>query len=125
MVETASDESSAGGRDIGKMFRRQEDVLKEWKVEDRPVAPDTSPVGASTTEPAEGHHTAEPSAGHEAVDTIVAGSEDTLHPTQDTIDEDEWDDEGADESHERCSICGAVMPAFAMSAHERFHSLDE
>lgn len=125
MVETASDESSAGGRDIGKMFRRQEDVLKEWKVEDRPVAPDTIPVGASTTEPAEGHHTAEPSAGHEAVDTIVAGSEDTLHPTQDTIDEDEWDDEGADESHERCSICGAVMPAFAMSAHERFHSLDE
>jgi DNA polymerase iota len=125
MVETASDESGAGGRDIGKMFRRQEDVLKEWKVEDKAVPLDSIPGGASKAEQSEDHLTAEPSAGHEAVDSFMAGSEDTLYPTQDTIDEHAWEDEGVDDSHERCGICDAVMPAFAMSAHERFHNLDE
>jgi DNA polymerase iota len=126
MVETASDESSAGGRDIGKMFRRQEDVLKEWKVEDSPVAPDPAPKGESKKEPSNGNHEAEPSAGSEASDSIMAGSEDTLYPTQESINEHEWEDDAdADASREKCSVCGAVMPTFAMDAHERFHSLGE
>lgn len=125
MVETASDESGAGGRDIGKMFRRQEDVLKEWRVEDRQVPPDPIPGGVSNIEQPESSHAAEPSAGHEAADYVMAGSEDTLHPTQDTIDEHEWEEEDAGESREICGVCGAVMPGFAMSAHERFHSLEE
>lgn len=124
MVETASDESSAGGRDIGKMFRRQEDVLKEWKVEDNPVPPDPAPEGESKKEPPNDNHGAEPSAGSEASDSIMAGSEDILHPTQESINEHEWEDD-ADASRERCSVCGAVMPTFAMGAHERFHSLGE
>lgn len=138
MVETASDDAGAGGRDIGKMFRRQEDVLKEWKVEDKPVPPDSlrtiedkpappdpTPggvsVGVSNPEPP-GTHAAEPSAGHEVADYYMEGSEDTLQGTQETVDEHEWEDEG--ESHETCGVCGAVMPGFAMSAHERFHSLE-
>ena len=130
MVETASDDSGAGGRDIGKMFRRQEDVLKEWKVADTPMPPDPIPRGGihtSATDRPGSNHAAEPSAGREAADYTIAGSEDTLHPTQDTLDEQEWEDDGADASagHEECSVCGAVMPGFAMSAHERFHNLEE
>jgi DNA polymerase iota len=132
MVETGSDDSGAGGRDISKMFRRQEDVLREWKVEDKPVPPDPMPAKAgdvSESEQPKSNHAAEPSAGHEAGDFTVAGSEDMLYPSQETLDEHEWEDEGVDmdvdSGNEVCGVCGAVMPAFAMGAHERFHSLEE
>ncbi len=45
MVEAASEDGKGKGRDIGKMFKRQEDVLKEWKVEDRDIPPDPLPEG--------------------------------------------------------------------------------
>jgi len=125
MVETASDDGKGGGRDIGRMFKRQEDVLKDWKVEDRDVPPD--PILKENADPADLHQ-AEPSAGSEAVDQImVGGSEDTIYATQNTIDEQaQWeDDENDEEGHERCHVCGAVMPAFAMVAHQRFHIMEE
>ena len=41
MATTASDSRGKGGsgRDISRMFRRQDEVLREWRVEDRDVAP--------------------------------------------------------------------------------------
>ncbi|KAI9855453.1 MAG: hypothetical protein M1830_006464, partial [Pleopsidium flavum] len=39
MAETATDGKDGTGRDIGRMFKRQESVLREWKVEDRDMAP--------------------------------------------------------------------------------------
>ncbi|KAH0542510.1 hypothetical protein FGG08_003106 [Glutinoglossum americanum] len=50
MMEVAGgDGSSSGGggegRDIGKMFRKQEDVLRPWKVEDRDVPPSPPKTG--------------------------------------------------------------------------------
>ena len=129
MVETASEDGSGGGRDIGRMFKRQEDVLKEWKVEDRDVPPD--PVLKadikSDSESRLDDVSAEPSAGNEASDIVMAGSEDVIHPTQNTVDENgQWeDDDDEDAGYEKCHECGAVMPTFAMAAHERFHSLEE
>jgi len=124
MVETASEDGKGGGRDIGRMFKRQEEVLKEWKVEDRDVPPD--PVPEQTAGESKGAVSTDPSAGNEVLDSIATGSEDVIYPTQNTIDEQaEWDDdEDQDENREVCRECGAVMPAFAMVAHERFHSLD-
>ncbi|KAI9055865.1 hypothetical protein LZ554_000803 [Drepanopeziza brunnea f. sp. 'monogermtubi'] len=132
MVEAASEDGKGGGRDIGRMFKRQEEVLKEWKVEDRDVPPD--PVAEEETEdgseepPRPDTGRADPSAGDEVSDraiTAAGGSEgNTIRPTQNTIDENGvWeDDEEEDGDREQCGECGAVMPAFAMAAHERFHS---
>jgi DNA polymerase iota len=120
MVETASEDGSGGGRDIGRMFKRQEEVLKEWKIEDKDVPPDPIPecetCDAEQTDPTK-----------EISDSIMAGSEDVIYPTQIEVDENEmWEEnEDEDESREKCSECGAVMPAFAMAAHERFHTLEE
>lgn len=124
MVETASEDGKGGGRDIGRMFKRQEEVLKEWRVEDKDVPPDSVPAAESEQSD---HAEADPSAGHEVEDMIMNGSEDGIFPTQNSTDEDDiWDDdEGGDEDREKCKECGAVMPAFAMAAHERFHSLEE
>jgi DNA polymerase iota len=60
-------------------------------------------------------------------DSITAGSEDVIYPTQIEFDENGiWEEnEDEDESREKCAECGAVMPAFAMAAHERFHTLTE
>lgn len=127
MVETASDDGKSGGRDIGRMFKRQEEVLKEWKVEDKDVPPD-SPIIAGESESYYAEET-DPSAGNEVLESIMKGSEDVMQATQTSIDIDEqgtWeDDEEDDEGQEMCGECGAIMPAFAMPAHERFHSLEE
>lgn len=125
MIEAASEGSGGEGRDISKMFRRQEDILREWKVEDKDIPPDSVREEASRGEQLD-EYQAEPSAGNEATDYIMVGSEDVLYPTQNSTDENgEWED-NEDEGYNRelCKQCGAFMPAFALPAHERFHSLE-
>ncbi|TVY49632.1 DNA polymerase iota [Lachnellula occidentalis] len=129
MVEAASEGKGGGGRDIGRMFKRQEEVLKVWRVEDRDVPPDTvsyedEPDGDNA--PVDDAVLAEPSAGSEAPDPMTAGSEDMMIPTQNTVDENGvWEEDEEDEGNmEVCHECGSVMPAFAMAAHERYHALE-
>lgn len=130
MVEAASEDGSGGGRDISRMFKRQKDVLKEWKVEDKDVPPDVLSVGVGDTSiPTENSDVARAGLA-EAVS--VGGSEDMIWTTQHSMaSSDRWDDEdgGFDEDNEQgsesCGICGAVMPAFAMAAHERYHDLGD
>jgi DNA polymerase iota len=124
MVVTASEDGSGGGRDIGRMFKRQEEVLKEWKVEDRDIPPDPITEENTISHPHD-VSPAESSAGVDASDIIIAGSEDVIHFTQNSVEEVEhWDDED-NENQETCDQCGALMPAFALAAHERFHTLGE
>jgi DNA polymerase iota len=121
MVEAASEDGCGGGRDIGRMFRRQTDLLKEWKVEDRGIPPGHMELETVHEPSLEGR---EPNANDEA---LGGGSEDALSLTQDTADEDmPWEvDEDIIDDRNRCSVCDAVMPAFAMAAHERFHALGD
>ena len=123
MMETASDGKYGGGRDIGRMFRRQDEVLKEWKVEDRDMAPSQHEIPSQ--------HKAEDDLemmgnDYENEDQINVrkGSEDELFHTQSTVVEDasQWDsDDDEAQIGDACNICGATMPSFAMVAHERFH----
>ena len=92
MVETAGDSKSASGRDIGSMFKNQEDVLREWKVEDRDVPPQHSQ--------SESNHM----------------SSNIDH--NDWLSDEEMDE---DLTSTTCHLCGVQMPLFAMPAHQRFH----
>ncbi|OWP04098.1 hypothetical protein B2J93_5919 [Marssonina coronariae] len=125
IVETASENGTGSGRDIGRMFKRQEEVLKEWKVQDKDVPPDQVFENPSNELP--DIDRLDPSAGDEALDLDMAGSEESIHLAQNAVDETGvWeDDEDDDENREQCSQCGAVMLAFAMAAHERFHNSEE
>ncbi|KAK2625829.1 hypothetical protein QTJ16_005141 [Diplocarpon rosae] len=125
MVETASESGTGGGRDIERMFKRQEEVLKEWKVEDKDVPPDQISKDPSNELP--DIDRIDPSAGDEVLDLDMAGSENSIHLTQVTVDETGmWEEDDEDDANrERCSECGVVMPAFAMAAHERFHKFEE
>ena len=127
MSLTASDAKDGAGRDIGRMFKKQDDMLREWKVEDVDIAPsdedeNDQPEGindldAGKTVVAQEHTLALPS----------VGSEDLLNFTQESLQEGvAWDsDDDMQNLGDSCRICGAVMPPYAMLAHERFHDLPD
>ncbi|KAJ3561958.1 hypothetical protein NPX13_g8746 [Xylaria arbuscula] len=183
--------SMVPGRDISRMFRTQEDKLREWTVYD------TSPIlvgGTTSTPPPPPSITANPSPHNPNVnnegelgrdiemvrdegtdrygrdDAVIEGpevvgeeekeeerrDEDEMKfqvrsatgapsiaiPSIDNIqngghDDGVWDEDDIDgddtweeeeqtisDSH-KCRICGHAVPIFAMSAHERFHNMDE
>lgn len=102
MTETAADHKESEGRDIGRMFRCQEKVLKDFKVGEDP-GPE-SPVGHADT----------------------SGRDDSLASKRDNDEEadDDWapDDEAEANVH-NCALCGLRIPIFARDAHLRFHNI--
>ncbi|MCJ1403981.1 hypothetical protein MMC11_007205 [Xylographa trunciseda] len=122
MIETASDDRHGGGRDIGRMFRRQDEVLKEWKIEDRDMAPSQHDIDEQYNAE-DDLEMADDNANANQLYTRKGSEDEVLH-TQSTIVEDDsqWDSGGEEpELGDACNICGATMPSFAMIAHERFH----
>ncbi|OCT44231.1 DNA polymerase iota [Cladophialophora carrionii] len=99
MAETAAESKDSAGRDIGRMFRRQDEVLKDFRITDEPncataVVPQKPPEQISS----------------EAEDEAPVA--------------DGWDTDDSDhEAWERCESCQSIMPAYAFTAHRRFHEL--
>ncbi|OCK83208.1 DNA/RNA polymerase [Lepidopterella palustris CBS 459.81] len=122
MADAASDSKDGTGRDISKMFKRQDGVLKQWRVEDRDCPPEVHSHDEAANAVRPGNET-EPSPT--AMHTL---SEDILPQSWDShVDDDGsgWDSDGEtiDEgSSFICDVCEAVMPTFAMLAHSRWHS---
>lgn len=105
MLETAADNKDSQGRDIGRMFRKQEEVLKDFKVIDTEA--DDSQAGIDE-------------AGDRPGD-VPGGS---------NREQQEWENEddeaeAEDASVHKCSLCGTQLPLFAAEAHYRYHSLAE
>lgn len=128
-IVDASSERGGVGRDIGKMFKRQDDVLKQFRIDDttdaalselgRGDAMDIATKGRGDIIPLG------PTAS-ELLDNR-AGSEDMPTASQDAgfLVEDCWESEGEDMQDDdsyRCGECGGVMPLFAMAAHSRWHT---
>ena len=125
MSMTASEGKTGAGRDIGRMLRRQEDVLKAWKIPDVDVAPSHDEQGDRQREQVDNGQTEREISSHCHPDQARLGSEDVLPSTQgSSIGDEAWDSDGeGNDLGDRCPTCGATMPSFAMVAHERFHSL--
>jgi DNA polymerase iota len=145
MVDAASEKGGVG-RDIAKMFRQQDDVLKQWKVHE-----DEQMVGGEERHDRAGEVEEQSDridGGEEqyarvtrqdqdsqlvqpqllpSLSTEMSGSEDIPTPSQQTQDSimNEWDSEDEDMGDSEtylCERCGALMPLFAQFAHERFHA---
>ena len=110
MVDAASDKGGIG-RDISKMFRRQDTALRQRQVLEKPEVADTQTERAAPR-----------------LLKGDTGSEDTPTPSQEVdADVDCWEsDDGGEDVLDtdwyRCDDCGASMPLFAMGAHERWHA---
>ena len=113
MADMASDNKSASGRDIGKMFKKQDEVLREWRVEDVDTSsaplPDRSTASACTER------------------SKNAYGNDFNEHTESTTDFQEWEDDEDDAlmHGSTCQICGLVLPDFAMLAHQRYHLMGD
>lgn len=116
MVDAASDtKKGAMGRNIATMFKNQDEVLKQWRVEDEPTPPDM----LEQVKPLEkvGKDIQNPSM--KLVEENVEESDTMSDGWQ--SDEDELDNE--DNFH--CDECNATMPLFALEAHRNWHSQSE
>jgi DNA polymerase iota len=99
MAETAGDGRTAKGRDIGGMFRRQEDVLREFRFVD-----EVTPIV------------------EEVDDGVDVDVEKQVSDGEEEANDDGWDAD-EDEDGQVCDLCGVRLPGFAMVAHRRFHAL--
>ena len=126
MSMTAANGKTGAGRDIGRMLRRQEDVLKDWKIADVDVAPsnDKPDEDDRQIEPDIRHFKTEISS-HSPLDAAGTAIEDPPQISQrDSFSNEAWDSEGEENyMGQMCKECGATLPSFAMVAHERFHYL--
>ncbi|KJX97091.1 hypothetical protein TI39_contig562g00027 [Zymoseptoria brevis] len=101
MNETAGESKTAKGRDIGNMFRRQEDVLKDFRVTDW----DTHLPG--NDEQAEPTATTE---RQQSTDPVHARQPDDEIADQES-DEAEWDDGIPEEDARECCDSSSRLPA--------------
>lgn len=108
MAESAGESKTASGRDIGNMFKRQDDVLKDFRVTETSPEPVDSPDAM--------------------VDTVERGppEQENGSPMFEDESDDGWiEEEGTDHTTEFCYVCHSHIPSFAMVAHQRFHTPPE
>lgn len=121
IVDAASNNKDGMGRDISKMFKTQDNVLEQWKVQDRNHLPDIYAEAETEKEFVLVSETKRTSS------VTHRGSEDVLPRSQDSTvgrDDDGWCSDGdtpGETSTFMCDACGAKMPTFAMLAHSRWH----
>jgi DNA polymerase iota len=132
MADAASEKGGVG-RDIAKMFKRQDDVLKQWRVEEKEESIEDGQIVEDDLEalPTDGQQPEKQRYTNELISPNLplqrTGSEDVPTPSQDegTAIVDRWeseDEDMVDADTYLCEQCGAVMPLFAMGAHERWHA---
>lgn len=112
LVVAGGENAGAGsGRDIGVMFRRQEDVLRDFTVVEEEDG------GGRGGEVGDG----------KGVDESGADERDYITVEEVEKDEDDsdvpWEEDDRD-GLECCSRCGHLIPGFALLAHERYHDLE-
>ena len=116
----ADDGKSGIGRNIGRMFNRQEEVLREWKIADVDVAPSNDRL------------LSEECLDHQGSDTVKAPIPSHATPTPEILTEKGTINSYLLDSEDNmqcveglCKVCGAIVPPFAVIAHERFHALPD
>lgn len=115
MVDAASDTNrGAIGRNIATMFRNQDDVLKQWKVDDESEMQGELAQGRPSLE--------QDQAISRGLSSIDMNHEDTQATVTDEWQSDEDDLANDDMFH--CEQCDAVLPTFAAEAHRRWHVQD-
>ncbi|GAB1313333.1 hypothetical protein MFIFM68171_03543 [Madurella fahalii] len=109
---TGTDGGVASGRDIATMFRRQEDVLREFRVYDGNPSPR-----------AKGQGMGGPEEGNPEVLVLDGPSDEGGEEEDHGSDTWDYDTRGQDRDMERCLLCDHLIPRFAVLAHERYHKM--
>lgn len=117
MVESAGEQKQSSGRDIGKMLRQQEAVLKDWRASEPssssvPLGGSQLPQEATTDKPSSDPPSDPLERQQGTEDSSVIAVEDAT-----------WEDSDDEEliSNDRCDVCGVFIPHFALAAHAQYH----
>lgn len=130
MIDTASNSKSGTGRDISKMFREQPELLNPWKHTEhlKHLSSRSSPDSPCDRATAVGSsNKSNESFPHESAEGIAFVQ---MHQVE-ASDDDEWEAEDTDSEGKDwtdlidCEICGARVPAFVSTAHQRFHHVED
>lgn len=126
MSMTAASATDGAGRDISKMFRRQEHVLKDWEIEESTDATLVVQNHATTNDPDRGRLYMQPDPANDYRVGLAGTKTAEKEVERVQVDEDGWqsDDEAADLDN-ICTTCKLPVPHFAVAAHERFHNLPD
>lgn len=107
MAETAADSKDSEGRDIERMFLRQDELLKDFRVIDEE----------------EGRH-ASTSASLANPNLENEDEADEKDVNQLDLDDDlGWESDGSEQEVYACHQCQATVPVFARGAHDRYHAM--
>lgn len=108
------------GRDISHMLRRQDEVLKEWKIEDIDVVPVTD---KPKTQMSRAVLAPDMPPDNRTSDLHIASQPEANVPhASEEIERALWcNSEEYHTNDEACRVCGSIMPVFAVAAHQRYH----
>jgi DNA polymerase iota len=117
MTLTATDDTAGNGRDISQMFKKQDEVLREFRLYDD--GSHTPPKVAQV-----------PNTGEQndkiGLDILVADGVDMEfadgYASESESGFEAW---GNREGSQACPRCGHYLPDFALTAHQRYHALEE
>ena len=122
ILHHASNDRDGAGRDISHMFKKQAEILKEWHAESDDITYNMNVQRSGD----KGFNPLRLRSG-----AII--SEEVFHDERETqpaftrskhLNKNPISQEGkVADSDYICEICSAHMPAFAIPAHERFHSM--
>jgi DNA polymerase iota len=118
MVVTGNDDGLGSGRDISAMFRRQEDVLREWTVYSDDGVPQNQGQGSPPNVDGEGAISGDNAPAPNDADFGNQGAEEEEDSGTKTWEEDGW------HGTEHCHRCDLLIPAFALLAHQRYHATE-
>lgn len=107
IAETGGESKDSKGRDIGRMFKMQDEVLREFQV---------TVEDESASVPCEAEFD---------LDRVHAQSPKEIELPKVVSEADGWFSEGfSEEAFEECLRCHINIPAFAVAAHYRYHDLE-
>ena len=111
---TGMEEKQEYGKDIGAVFKKQQDHRKMWDAEVTPFVEDDIMDDAHVEISASQAHINHPVQGLQRHDDCSANLWEAEDEDEDMLD-------GNDRSGYICPLCKEAIPAFAQGAHERFH----
>ena len=119
MAVTGNDRGFGSGRDISVMFKNQEGALRQWTAYDDEVV--SSEFNVHESHPS--HSDAGPKSNHTHpmaphAENVTEGSGSDSGTWEE--DEDGWHDD-----MQHCSRCSQSIPVFALSAHQRYHDMED
>ncbi|KAK5997038.1 DNA polymerase iota-like protein [Cladobotryum mycophilum] len=106
MAVGAADDKTGAGRDIAAMFKRQDEVLRPWRI-----APLSDEEGGQSVE------------DKEEVFEEEEQDEEEQDEEQDGFEESDANVSWEAAENSACATCGHSIPSFAMLAHMRYHEL--